>query len=114
MTSSGLLPKVWSFNPEITNPHWIYPGDQVRLRVGGAPRPVEGDPVAAGLDAGRARPSAEGFDRCAPPVGSGARHTCRSAPSSKYAKRAERALQNSGHEIRSGDRVPTAVSGLFR
>jgi LysM domain-containing protein len=24
-------PKVWSFNPTITNPHWIYPGDQVRL-----------------------------------------------------------------------------------
>ena len=24
-------PRVWSYNPEITNPHWIYPGDQVRL-----------------------------------------------------------------------------------
>ncbi len=24
-------PKVWSFNPSITNPHWIYPGDLVRL-----------------------------------------------------------------------------------
>jgi hypothetical protein len=24
-------PKVWSFNPQIANPHWIYPGDQVRL-----------------------------------------------------------------------------------
>jgi methionine-rich copper-binding protein CopC len=24
-------PKVWSFNPLITNPHWIYPGDLVRL-----------------------------------------------------------------------------------
>ncbi len=24
-------PKVWSFNPQITNPHWIYPGDLVRL-----------------------------------------------------------------------------------
>jgi hypothetical protein len=24
-------PEVWSFNPEITNPHWIYPYDQVRL-----------------------------------------------------------------------------------
>jgi hypothetical protein len=27
----GLWPKVWSFNPEITNPHWIFPSDQVRL-----------------------------------------------------------------------------------
>jgi len=25
-------PKVWSFNPEIRNPNWIYPGDQLRLR----------------------------------------------------------------------------------
>jgi hypothetical protein len=24
-------PELWSFNPEITNPHWIYPLDQVRL-----------------------------------------------------------------------------------
>jgi hypothetical protein len=24
-------PELWSFNPEITNPHWIYPYDQVRL-----------------------------------------------------------------------------------
>jgi hypothetical protein len=28
-------PRVWSYNPEITNPHWIYPGDQVRLYEGG-------------------------------------------------------------------------------
>ncbi|MCG8424932.1 MAG: LysM peptidoglycan-binding domain-containing protein [Proteobacteria bacterium] len=24
-------PKIWSYNPTITNPHWIYPGDLVRL-----------------------------------------------------------------------------------
>jgi hypothetical protein len=30
-------PRVWSYNPEITNPHWIYPDDSVRLRgTGGA------------------------------------------------------------------------------
>jgi len=28
---SYLWPKIWSYNPTITNPHWIYPGDQVRL-----------------------------------------------------------------------------------
>ena len=28
-------PKVWSFNPQISNPHWIYPGDQVRMKQGG-------------------------------------------------------------------------------
>lgn len=25
-------PRLWSFNPHITNPHWIYPGDIVYLR----------------------------------------------------------------------------------
>ena len=24
-------PKVWSYNPQIANPHWIYPGNQVRF-----------------------------------------------------------------------------------
>ncbi|MBI4510596.1 MAG: LysM peptidoglycan-binding domain-containing protein [Deltaproteobacteria bacterium] len=24
-------PRIWSYNPTITNPHWIYPGDLVRL-----------------------------------------------------------------------------------
>ena len=27
-------PRVWSYNPEITNPHWIYPGSEIRLRPG--------------------------------------------------------------------------------
>jgi hypothetical protein len=29
-------PKVWSYNPQISNPHWIYPGDQVRMKQGGS------------------------------------------------------------------------------
>lgn len=32
-------PKLWSYNPHITNPHWIYPGDIVYLRDGGVPSP---------------------------------------------------------------------------
>jgi hypothetical protein len=31
-------PRLWAMNPSITNPHWIYPGDLIRLREpGGAP-----------------------------------------------------------------------------
>lgn len=38
-------PRVWSYNPEITNPHWIYPLDQVRLRVGGGVVEATGRPA---------------------------------------------------------------------
>jgi LysM domain len=31
-----LWPKVWAQNSTITNPHWIYPGDVVRLRPAGS------------------------------------------------------------------------------
>jgi hypothetical protein len=24
-------PRIWSYNPQVTNPHWIYPGDQLRM-----------------------------------------------------------------------------------
>jgi hypothetical protein len=36
-------PKIWSYNPEITNPHWIYPGNGLRFFPAGeeAPRRVE-------------------------------------------------------------------------
>jgi hypothetical protein len=31
-------PRVWSYNPQVENPHWIYPGDQLRMRQGASPR----------------------------------------------------------------------------
>lgn len=31
-------PKLWSYNPQVTNPHWIYPGDEMRMRRPGAGR----------------------------------------------------------------------------
>lgn len=42
-------PRVWSYNPEITNPHWIYPLDQIRLlapdtAVAAAPAPTTTGP----------------------------------------------------------------------
>ncbi len=36
-------PELWSFNPEITNPHWIYPLDQLRL----SPQALVRDEVVA-------------------------------------------------------------------
>jgi hypothetical protein len=27
-------PRVWSYNPQIKNPNWIFPGDEIRLRPG--------------------------------------------------------------------------------
>lgn len=47
-------PKVWSYNPEIANPHWIYPGNKIRffpageevpsrVEVGTAPQELPGE-----------------------------------------------------------------------
>jgi hypothetical protein len=41
-------PQLWSFNPEITNPHWIYPLDQVRL----SPSALAGDEMIAKVQGG--------------------------------------------------------------
>lgn len=45
-------PKVWSYNPEIANPHWIYPGNQVRFFASGEEVParvseISGEDVVA-------------------------------------------------------------------
>lgn len=43
-------PRVWSLNPQVENPHWIYPGDQLRTaRVSGAtPQGLRDDNSAGG------------------------------------------------------------------
>jgi len=49
-------PKVWSYNPEIANPHWIYPGNLVRFFATGeeAPTQVEiGQPETPDVDEGQ-------------------------------------------------------------
>jgi hypothetical protein len=62
-------PKVWSFNPEITNPHWIDPGNVLRFCPGSdavgrtdrrrgaarAGRPLQGRPEGAGAGGGGRR-----------------------------------------------------------
>lgn len=48
-------PKVWSYNPEIANPHWIYPGNEVRFYGQGEEVPTQveaGEPEGANLDEG--------------------------------------------------------------
>jgi hypothetical protein len=52
--SSYEWPRLWSYNPEITNPHWIYPGHVLRLREG-AEGGFAGEPGADGAAAGTAR-----------------------------------------------------------
>jgi hypothetical protein len=39
-------PRVWSYNPQIKNPNWIYPGDELRLKAIGGPE--EGGAKAEG------------------------------------------------------------------
>ena len=36
-------PKLWSYNPHISNPHWIYPGETVRFYPGGEEMPYQVD-----------------------------------------------------------------------
>ncbi|MFP2930137.1 LysM peptidoglycan-binding domain-containing protein [Pyxidicoccus sp. 3LG] len=43
-------PKVWSYNPEIANPHWIYPGNQVRFFAGGEEVPRRVDEIVGDED----------------------------------------------------------------
>jgi hypothetical protein len=47
-------PELWSYNPEITNPHWIYPLDQVRLSAAA----LEQEHAAAAAPAQAAQPTA--------------------------------------------------------
>jgi hypothetical protein len=38
-------PKVWSYNPEIANPHWIYPGNLIKFYPSGEEAPTRVEPV---------------------------------------------------------------------
>jgi hypothetical protein len=44
--NSYYWPRLWSINEQVTNPHWIYPGNQIRFRMG-----TLYDPPEVGIDA---------------------------------------------------------------
>jgi hypothetical protein len=52
-----LWPKLWQRNPYITNPHWIYPGNSVRLNPPEAPKREEPKKVAMEPKPAEARPA---------------------------------------------------------
>jgi LysM domain len=50
-------PKIWSYNPDITNPHWIYPGNLLKFYPGSEEAPARVEPIA-----GPAEPEVEEID----------------------------------------------------
>jgi len=50
-------PKVWSYNPEIPNAHWIYPGNVVRFYPATEEAPARVEPVAPGEVAAAEEPA---------------------------------------------------------
>jgi hypothetical protein len=47
LDSPWYWPKLWSYNPQIENPHWIFPGNPLRLAPAGADAPARIEIVAA-------------------------------------------------------------------
>jgi hypothetical protein len=45
-------PQLWSYNPEITNPHWIYPLDHVRLSAQALEAQAAADKIKADVESG--------------------------------------------------------------
>jgi hypothetical protein len=58
-------PKIWSYNPDITNPHWIYPGNLLKFYPGSEEAPARVEPVPPGAIA--ATPAEPEVDDVAPP-----------------------------------------------
>jgi hypothetical protein len=47
LDSPWYWPKLWAYNPQIENPHWIYPGNPLRLSPAGAEAPARIDVASA-------------------------------------------------------------------
>jgi len=64
---SRLWPRIWAFNPQLQNPHWIYPGDQLRLRAPGGEEGVQLGATAGGLRGGTLGAGTVGRTALVPP-----------------------------------------------
>lgn len=41
LNSPWYWPKIWSYNPQLSNPHWIYPGNEIRFYPGDEALPTQ-------------------------------------------------------------------------
>jgi len=55
-------PKIWSYNPEIANPHWIYPGNLLRFYPASEEGPARVEPVSPAVAAGEPEGPDEDFE----------------------------------------------------
>jgi hypothetical protein len=46
LQSPWFWPKLWSYNPQIANPNWIYPGNDIHFYPGGGAQVTSGQPAA--------------------------------------------------------------------
>jgi hypothetical protein len=51
-------PKIWSYNPEIANPHWIYPGNVLKFYPSAEEAPARVEPVDVAVAAAEEEPEA--------------------------------------------------------
>jgi len=59
-------PRLWSMNPQLENPHWIYPGDQLRTAASGPGGPAGAGPAGPAEDNSAGRGGFVGREHAVP------------------------------------------------